>query len=148
MSKLFLFALHGICGSFHIKATIHVSALHCVLSYMTERRQVWHAFNLIQKWLLSSHPWPNMNDNVPYERRRKSHHPLIRILWFFFSILRDLGLNLGFDTLYCLQYHDYKWYLYTQFSCDIMRKNVLYVTSEFIYSTIAMITFAMVDYYI
>ena len=29
-------------------------------------RQFWHA---LQKWLLNSHPWPNMNDHVPHERK-------------------------------------------------------------------------------
>ena len=59
------------------------------------RRQCWYA---LQKWLLSSYPWPNMNDqctNVPN---------------VLSSILRDLGLNIGFLFNIFVKTHTVYWY--------------------------------------
>ena len=73
------------------EATIRAFAMHCELG----RRQFWHA---LQKLLLSSHPWPNMNDQCTIWKKTNMLFStwLITIVWFFFSILRDVGLNLGF----------------------------------------------------
>ena len=82
VSKLALFALHGgICGSFHKKATIHASSLHCELG----RRQFWHS---LQKLLLSNHPWPNMNNHCTIWEKIRCYHPLTTISWFFFHFER------------------------------------------------------------
>ena len=88
LSKLTLFALHDdICESFH-KETIHASA-------KLGRRQFWHA---LQKRLLSSHPWPNMNDQCAIWKNNR--YAIIH--WYQFHDFsfqfwrRDLGLNLGF----------------------------------------------------
>ena len=59
LCKLALFALHG-----HLRELSQQSNNSCIrtaLCSMTKlgRRQFWHA---LQKWLLNSHPWPNMND--------------------------------------------------------------------------------------
>ena len=57
-------------------------------------RQFWHA---LQNLLLSSHPWPNMNNQCMIWRQKICYHPLITIV---FLILRDLVLNFGF--LFCI----------------------------------------------
>ena len=74
-------AHNGICGSFH----------NCANSKLG-RRQFWHA---LQKWLLSSHPWPNMKDQCTLWKKNRCYQPLITILWYYF-LMRDLGQNLGF----------------------------------------------------
>ena len=67
LSKLALFALHdGICGSFYNKATIHASALHCVLWQNFEE----DGFDMLYKndcW--AAIPDPIWTTNVPYERK-------------------------------------------------------------------------------
>ena len=66
-SMLTLFALHnGICGSFHNKATIHTSALHCVLWQNLDKDN----FDMLYKndgW--TAIPNPIWTTNVPYERQ-------------------------------------------------------------------------------
>ena len=66
LSKLALFALHdGICKSFHNKATIHASALHCVLWQNLDE----DSFDMLYKndfWAAIRDPiWMT---KVPYER--------------------------------------------------------------------------------
>ena len=90
-SKLALFALHGginFAGTFTLKqATIHASALHCVLW------QTWTVWTCFTKIIAEQ---PSL---TRYERPMYHifYHPLI--LWFFFSIFRDLGLKHGFLLL-------------------------------------------------
>ena len=79
----------------------NTSCIHTALCTMTKLRwrQFWHA---LQKWLQSSHSWPNMNNQCTTWKK-------INMLsstdnsWFFFSILIDIGLNLGF--LFVLNSH-------------------------------------------
>ena len=95
-------------GAFTTRQQLHASALHCHVLHCTNsklgHRQFWHA---LQKWLLSSHPWPNMNDQCTIWKKNLCYHPLITILWFFFLVLRHLGLKLWFPffklTLYIIQ---------------------------------------------
>ena len=57
-------------------------------------RQFWHA---LQKWLLSSHPWPNMNNQWTIWKKNKHaiiHWQQFYDLSFRFSF-RDLVLNPG-----------------------------------------------------
>ena len=90
MSKLILSKLallhNGICGSFHNKATIHASTLQCVKKSKLGWRQFWQA---LQKLLLSSHPWPNMNDKCTLWKEINMLLFTVTISWFFCSILSD-----------------------------------------------------------
>ena len=67
VQKLALFALHdNICGSFHKKATIHASALHCVLWQNLDE----DGFDMLYKnYCCAAIPDPIWINNVPYERR-------------------------------------------------------------------------------
>ena len=54
--------------AFTTKATIPASALHCVLQLKTWTKTVLTCFT---KLLLSSHPWPNMNDQYTICKKNK-----------------------------------------------------------------------------
>ena len=66
-SKLALFVLHdGICLSFHNKATVHASALHCVLWQNLDK----DSFGMFyENYCWAAIPDPIWTTNVPYERK-------------------------------------------------------------------------------
>ena len=101
-----LFVLHdGICGSFHIKATINASALLCVLQQNLDE----DGFDMLYKnYCWAAIPDPIWTTNVPYERKINMLSSIDNNLRFVFLILRDFVLNLGFlflffftHTVYC-----------------------------------------------
>ena len=71
---------------------------HCIdYVYYDKALMISDSFEMLYKdycWVAILDPiWTT---NVPHERKWICYHPLITISWFFFSNLRDLGLNLGF----------------------------------------------------
>ena len=87
LSKLTLFVLHdGICGNFHKKATIHASALHCVLQLKTWTKTVLTCFtNMIaEQSSLTQYEWPMYHIKDKYI----CFHPLIMIFLFDFERFR------------------------------------------------------------
>ena len=117
-SKLALFVLHdGICGSFHHvhnKATSNASALF----YVQWQNLDEDSFDMLyQNACWAAIPDPIWTTNVPYEKEYICYHPLITILWFVFSILTDLVLNLGFPF--------FKLTLYNWHSCIIWNVSVI-----------------------
>ena len=57
-------------------------------------KQFWHA---LHKWLLSSHPWPNMNNQCTIWKKNK--YAIMywnQFCYIYFSILRNFESNRGF----------------------------------------------------
>ena len=72
LSKLAVFALHDdICGSFHDKATIQSSALHCVLN-CTNFNSTWMktVSTCFTKMIAEQQSRPNMNDQCTIWRKK------------------------------------------------------------------------------
>ena len=66
-------------------------------------RQFWHA---LQKLLLSSHPWTNMNNQCTIWKKNKYaiYHPLITISWFFLFNFERFRIESWFPflNLHCI----------------------------------------------
>ena len=89
-------------GAFTTKQHPCIRTVLCTIT--TLKLKTWTKTVLLYKidcW--AAIPYPIWTTNVPYERKIDMlwcYHPLITITLFSFSILRDLGLNLGFS--YCI----------------------------------------------
>ena len=82
---------------FSHKKTTHASALHCVLQLKTWTKTVCTCFTKI----IDEQPSLTQYERPIYQMKQKwmCYHPLITVLWFFFSSFRDLGIESRFPFL-------------------------------------------------
>ena len=94
LSRRCLCCLIALRGTFTTKQQWCVRTALCAMAKLGWR-QFWHA---LQKWLLSSHHWPNVCDQLshPHERKWICYHVLKSVLLYLFSILRNFESNRGY----------------------------------------------------
>ena len=93
LSRRCLCCLVALRGTFTTKQQWCIRTALCAMAKLGWR-QFWHAW---QKWLLSSHPWPNMGDQCT--TWKKNEYAIMywnQFCYIFFSVLRHFESNRGY----------------------------------------------------